>query len=77
MRLEILVMRFGAPVGFLLMGMIIDIVIGRKKEAVLQHMRTGMHAPFDMADGAESMCGCVVTIRRETGLAVSIERRSF
>ena len=54
-----------------------DSVIGRKKEAVLQHMRTGMHAPFDMADGAESMCGCVVTIRRETGLAVSIERVQY
>ena len=54
-----------------------DSVIGRKKESVLQHMRTGMHAPFDMASGGESMCGCIVTIRRETGLAVSIERIQY
>ena len=54
-----------------------DSVIGRKKQAVLQHMRTGMHAPFDMAEGGESMCGCLVTIRRETGLAVSIERVQY
>ena len=54
-----------------------DSVIGRRKEAVLQHMRTGMHAPFDMASGGEAMCGCVVTIRRQTGLAVSIERIQY
>ncbi|MEE2680777.1 MAG: TIGR00282 family metallophosphoesterase [Planctomycetota bacterium] len=54
-----------------------DSVIGRKKEAVLQHMRTGMHAPFDMASGGESMCGCIVTVRPETGLAVSIERVQY
>jgi hypothetical protein len=54
-----------------------DSVIGRKKNAVLQHMRTGMHAPFDMASGGESLCGCVVKIRRETGLAISIERVQY
>ena len=54
-----------------------DSVIGRKKEAVLQHMRTGMHAPFDMATGGASLCGCIVKIRRETGLAISIERVQY
>lgn len=54
-----------------------DSVIGRRKEAVLQHMRTAMHAPFDMASGGEAMCGCVVRIRRETGLAISIERVQY
>lgn len=54
-----------------------DSVIGRTKKAVLRHMRTGMHAPFDMASGSESMCGCVIKIRRETGLAISIERVQY
>ena len=54
-----------------------DSVIGRRKEAVLQHMRTAMHAPFDMASGGESMCGCIVKVRRETGLAISIERVQY
>ena len=54
-----------------------DSVIGRNKNAVLQHMRTAMHAPFDMASGGESMCGCVIKVRRETGLAISIERVQY
>ena len=54
-----------------------DSVIGRRKESVLQHMRTAMHAPFDMASGGESMCGCIVKVRRETGLAISIERVQY
>ena len=54
-----------------------DSVIGRKKEAVLHHMRTGMHAPFDMASGGEAMCGCLVTIRRSTGRACAIERFQY
>lgn len=54
-----------------------DSVIGRRKQAVLQHMRTAMHAPFDMASGGEAMCGCVIKIRRETGLAISIERVQY
>lgn len=54
-----------------------DSVIGRRKEAVLHHMRTNMHAAFDMASGGEAMCGCVVKIRPETGLGISIERIQY
>ena len=54
-----------------------DSVIGRKKRSVLQHMRTAMHAPFDMADGGEALCGCVIKVRRETGLAISIDRVQY
>ncbi len=54
-----------------------DSVIGRNKRAVLQHMRTAMHAPFDMASGGEALCGCIVKVRRETGLAISIERVQY
>ena len=54
-----------------------DSVIGRRKEAVLHHMRTNIHAAFDMASGGESMCGCVVKIRPETGLSISIERIQY
>lgn len=54
-----------------------DSVIGRKKEAVLQHMRTGMHAPFNMGAGGEALCGCIIKVRRETGLAITIERVQY
>ena len=54
-----------------------DSVIGRTKEAVLQHMRTAMHAPFDMASGGEALCGCIVKVRPETGHAISIERVQY
>lgn len=54
-----------------------DSVIGRRAAAVLQHMRTAVHMPFDMAEGGEALCGCIVKIRRETGLAVSIERIQY
>lgn len=52
-------------------------VIGRNKDAVLQHMRTGMHAPFNMGSGGEALCGCVIKMRQETGLAISIERVQY
>ena len=54
-----------------------DSVIGRRKQAVLHHMRTNMHAAFDMASGGEAMCGCIVKIRPETGLSISIERIQY
>lgn len=51
-----------------------DSVIGRMKEAVLHKFITHMPMPFDVAEGDVQLCGAIVTIDTDTGLAESIKR---
>lgn len=51
-----------------------DSCIGRDKISVLKAMTTGMHNPFGIGQGDERLCGALVTISDDTGLALSIER---
>ncbi len=54
-----------------------DSIIGRDTSAVLRHMTTGLHMPYSVAEGDARMCGAVVRISDETGLAQSIERIEY
>jgi len=49
-----------------------DSIIGRNPEQVLKHMTTGVHVPYEMGSGGEAMCGALVDIDEERGLARSI-----
>lgn len=51
-----------------------DSILGRRVDRVLKHMTTGMHAPFDVAEGDPRLSGVVVDIDEGTRLAVGIER---
>ena len=51
-----------------------DSVIGRRTEAVLKHMTTGVHVAFDMGSGGEAVQGALVEIDLARGIARSIER---
>ena len=51
-----------------------DSVIGREKLPVLQKLRTGMPARFDVAKEDVRACGVAVGLDTETGQATSIER---
>lgn len=54
-----------------------DSIIGRNTRAVLRHMTTGMHVPYDIAEGGEAMCGVVVRVDESSGLARTIERVEY
>lgn len=49
-----------------------DSVIGRAPEAVLRHMRTSVHTPYDMGEGDERLCGTLVEFRAGSGRASRI-----
>ncbi|MAE66855.1 MAG: TIGR00282 family metallophosphoesterase [Phycisphaeraceae bacterium] len=49
-------------------------ILGRSVENVLTHMTTGMHAPFDVAEGDPRVNGVFVEIDDQTGRAQQIER---
>ncbi len=49
-----------------------DSIIGRDPEAVLKHMRTGVHTPYTMGDGDVRLCGTLVEFRPGTGRASRI-----
>ncbi|MBM4100681.1 MAG: YmdB family metallophosphoesterase [Phycisphaerae bacterium] len=49
-------------------------VIGREPKGVLRAMTTGVHTHYEMGEGGERACGCVVTVDAATGRARSIER---
>ena len=51
-----------------------DSVIGREKAPVLQKLRTGMPARFDVAKGDVRACGAIVRLDADTGKALAIER---
>ncbi len=51
-----------------------DSIIGRDKESVLYKFETSMHAPFDVATGDVRVCGALVTLDSDSGLARDIER---
>jgi 2',3'-cyclic-nucleotide 2'-phosphodiesterase len=51
-----------------------DSVIGREKTPVLQKLRTGMPARFEVARNDVRACGVVVQVDEDSGKATSIER---
>lgn len=51
-----------------------DSVIGRQTDAVLRHMTTGLTMHYDMAQGDCRVCGVLVEISCDTGLANRVER---
>lgn len=52
-------------------------IIGREPEAVLRHMTTGVHVPYAVGSGGESMCGVIVKVEESTGRALRIERVQY
>lgn len=51
-----------------------DSVLGRRKDRVIETLRTGVPSPFDVAAGEPTLCGIVVKVHPETGRAEHIER---
>jgi len=51
-----------------------DSVLGRRKDRVLQVLKTGMPAPYDVARDDARLCGVLVAVDPDTGLAEDIER---
>jgi len=51
-----------------------DSVIGRDKHSVLYKFETGMHAPFNVANGDVRLSGAKVTVDTGSGKAAAIER---
>ncbi|MEX2213858.1 MAG: TIGR00282 family metallophosphoesterase [Phycisphaeraceae bacterium] len=49
-------------------------VLGRKVEAVVTHMTTAMHAPFEVAEGDPRACGIYMEIDPATRRAIAVER---
>lgn len=54
-----------------------DSIIGRAPEAVLRHMTTGVHVPYEVGSGGEAMCGVVARIDEGTGRSLSIQRVQY
>lgn len=51
-----------------------DSVIGRQTEAVVRHMTTALPVFYEMGEGDVRLCGVLVEISEDTGLANSVER---
>jgi metallophosphoesterase (TIGR00282 family) len=49
-------------------------IIGRDPAAVLRHMTTGVHVPYEVGHGGEALCGVVAVIDRHTRRCQSIQR---
>jgi metallophosphoesterase (TIGR00282 family) len=49
-------------------------VIGRRADRVLEHLTSGMPAPFDVATGDPRICGVMVEIDERSRRATAIER---
>ncbi len=49
-------------------------IIGRDVKGVLRAMTTGVHTNFEMGEGGERACGCIVEIDPSNGRALRIER---
>ena len=52
-------------------------VLGRKVEAVLTHMTTSMHAPYEVADGDPRACGIYMEIDPASRRAIAVERIEY
>ena len=50
-----------------------DSVIGRDAAAVLRHMTTGVHVPYEVGKGREAVGGCFVEIDSGSGRCRRIE----
>lgn len=53
-----------------------DSILGRDKERVMKAMIQGIPSPFDVASDDPRLCGIIVSVETETGLATAIERIS-
>ncbi len=51
-----------------------DSVLGRRRDRVVETMRTGIPSPFDVADTDPSLCGILVHVDPATGRAEDIKR---
>lgn len=51
-----------------------DSVLGRRKDRVLRNLLTNMHAPFDVATDDPRLCGILVSVEPNTGVATAIQR---
>lgn len=51
-----------------------DSVIGRRKEKIIERFLTGMPTRFELASEKLLVCGVVVSIDRESGVATKIQR---
>lgn len=49
-------------------------IIGRDVKGVLRAMTTGVHTNFEMGEGGERACGCLIEIDPATGRSLRIER---
>ncbi len=54
-----------------------DSIIGRGPDAVLRHMTTGVHVPYEVGSGGEAMCGVVARIEESNARTLSIERIEY
>lgn len=52
-------------------------IIGRAPEAVLRHMTTGVHVPYEVGSGGEAVCGAVARIDEQSGRCTSIARVQY
>lgn len=52
-------------------------IIGRDSEAVLRHMTTGVHVPYEVGHGGEALCGVVGRIDETTGRCLAIQRIQY
>lgn len=71
---------FSAGTGFITdLGMCgpYDSIIGRAPEAVLRHMTTGVHVPYEVGSGGEAMCGVIARIDEGSGRTLSIQRMQY
>jgi len=51
-----------------------DSILGRRKDRVLRHMLTTLPAPFDVATDDPRLCGILVSVEPNTGVATQIQR---
>jgi len=49
-------------------------IIGRDGDAVLRHMTTGVHTPYEVGHGGEALCGVVVRIDEASARCTGIQR---
>lgn len=52
-------------------------IIGRAPEAILRHMTTGVHVPYEVGSGDEALCGVMARIDETSGLCTSIQRVQY
>jgi len=51
--------------------------IGRDKDSVIRHLRTGMYTPYGLGEGDERLSGALLSLDPDSGLARAIERVEY